>query len=135
MYPKDVTEINPADTVDKPCVSSQTSSRHYSLLSLCLMEWQSYEKKKKYIYIKTCQDLATEVCNKLDCTLQKYDETHLIFDTYLENSLKNSMRRKRAGKTTPVELKITGSTNITNIGVGHNKRIAPTYSLRVVKGD
>ena len=82
VYPKDVTEIPSADTVDKPCVSSQISSRSYTVTVLDGMAELQKLKKKTY-NMKTCQDLATEFCNKLDSTLQKCDETHLIFDTYL----------------------------------------------------
>ena len=117
VYPKDVTEIPSADTVDQPYVSSQTIPRLYTVAVLDGMTKLQKLKKKKTSNMKTCQDLAIEFDNKLDSTLQKYDDTHLIFDTYLGNSLKNSMRRKRAGKTPPVEFKITDSTNITNISM------------------
>ena len=105
LYPKDVTEIPSADTVDKPCVSTQTSSKSYTVTVRDGMAEIQKKKKKRKSNMKTCQDLATEFCNKLDSTLQKYDETHLVFDTFPENLLKNSMQRKRAGKTTPVEFK------------------------------
>ena len=83
-----------------------------------IIERDTSEKlKKKTSNMNTYHDLAIEFCNKLNSTLQKYDETHSIFDTYLENSLNNSLQRKRAGKTTPVEFKITDSTNITNISM------------------
>lgn len=69
----------------------------------------------KPAHVKTCNDLANVFNRKIEFYLLKYDETHLVFDTYLECSLKNSMRRKRAGKAMPVEYKITDSTNIQKV--------------------
>ena len=115
VYPEEETEIPSSDTADKARVSSQSRSRPYSVAVFDGMA--ELQKLKKTPSMKTCQDLAIEFCSKLDSSLQKYDETHLVFDTYLENSLKNAMRRKRAGKTTPVEFKISDSTNITNISM------------------
>ena len=50
----------------------------------------------------------------LEYILSRYDETHLVFDTYRENSLKSLMRKKRTGKTQPVQFKINDSTYIGN---------------------
>ena len=115
VHPEDETEIASTDIVNTPRVSNQNRSRIYTVAVLDGMA--ELQKMKKTPNMKTCHDLATESCNKLDFTLKKYDETHLVFDTYLENSLKNSMRRKRAGKTTPVKFKVTDNTNITNISM------------------
>ena len=85
------------------------------------------QKLKKPSHVKTCHDLANDFCNKQEATLLNYDETHLVFDTYLENSLKNSMRKKRAGKTTPIQFKITESTNIANISMKSLLSHSKTY--------
>ncbi|KAJ8886837.1 hypothetical protein PR048_013049 [Dryococelus australis] len=66
----------------------------------------------KPAHVKTCHDLAIEFNKKIEPYLLKNNETHLVFDTYLEGSLKNSTRRKRAGKSMPVKYKITDYTNI-----------------------
>ena len=84
-YPEDETEIEPSGTM-----SDQTSTRPYYAVA-ALDGMAEVQKLKKTLNMNTCRNLATEFCNKIEPTLYKYDETHLVFDTYLENSLKNSM--------------------------------------------
>ena len=84
-YPEDETEIEPSGTM-----SDQTSTRPYYAVA-ALDGMAEVQKLKKTLNMNTYQDLATEFCNKIEPTLYKYDETHLVFDTYLENSLKISM--------------------------------------------
>ena len=66
----------------------------------------------KFPNVKTCYDLAIEFNKKIEHYLFKYYKTHLVLDTYLDNSLKNFLRRNRAGKAIHVQYKITDSTNI-----------------------
>jgi hypothetical protein len=69
---------------------------------------------KKPPSVKTCSDLANEFTKNLETTLSRYDEVHLVFDTYRDNSLKYSMRKKRTGNTLPVQYKICDTTYIGN---------------------
>lgn len=65
-------------------------------------------------HIVTCKELATYFFFKLRMKYSSFDEVHLIFDTYLEHSLKNWTRRKRQGEVSAVHYHITSDTNIRN---------------------
>lgn len=45
--------------------------------------------------IKTCQDLVEAFTMKIEIKYWKYDELHLVFDTYKDQSKKNITRQKR----------------------------------------
>ena len=46
-----------------------------------------------------------------------YDEVRILFDRYLDNSLKDQTRAKRAKGTPPIKFQITDNMDITNIGM------------------
>ena len=50
---------------------------------------------KKTSDIRTCDDFANAFINLLIKSSTGYEEVHLVFDRYLENSLKQHMRNKR----------------------------------------
>ena len=56
-----------------------------------MAEQQSMKKSSG----NTCSDFANEFNRKLEYILSRYYETHVVFDTYRENSLKSLMRKKK----------------------------------------
>lgn len=96
---ENMTQDRSSVTKEREYLPEQLTPTSYSVAVLDGMaELQALHKSS---HVKTCYDLAIEFNKKIEPYLLKYDETHLVFDTYLENSLKNSMRMKRAEKTTP----------------------------------
>jgi hypothetical protein len=66
--------------------------------------------------IKTCNDFAQVFLDQLSKMADNYDEVRLVFDRYLDTSLKEQMRRKRTrGKSTYYHVKDT--TLIQNISL------------------
>lgn len=47
--------------------------------------------------IKSCKDFANAFIQKLVYITRAYDEIRLIFDRYVQGSLKEKMRKKRTG--------------------------------------
>lgn len=58
-----------------------------------------------------------EFNKRIEPYLMKYDETLLVFNAYLENSVKNCIRMKRAQATPTIEYKITDSINIAKVNM------------------
>lgn len=75
-----------------------------------MAELQSLQKSKVII---TCKDLA--FTSKVLGKYLKYDELHIIFVSYVENSIKSITREKRLHGIAPVQFKIMDSTVITNV--------------------
>ena len=66
--------------------------------------------------IKTCKDFAQAFLDQLSNMADEYDEVRLVFDRYINTSLKEQMRRKRTkGKSTYYHVKDT--TLIQNISL------------------
>ena len=103
-----------ADVVQLDIASSVIVNTSKNLKVVVLDEMAEVQSMKKSSSVNTCSDLANEFNRKLEYILSRYDETHLVFDTYRENSLKSLMRKKRTGKTQPVQFKINDSTYIGN---------------------
>ena len=58
--------------------------------------------------IKTCTDVAQAFHDQLSNMADEYDEVRLVFDRYINSSLKEQMRRKRTkGKSTYYHVKDT----------------------------
>ena len=58
-----------------------------------------------------------EFNKRIEPYLMKCDETLLVFNAYLENSVKNCIRMKRAQATPTIEYKITDSINIAKVNM------------------
>ena len=76
-----------------------------------MAELQSLKLKEA----NTCSDLAYQFCKKIFAKYRKFSEIHVVFDTYVENSLKAAERLCRQKVITPVQYKITSNTNIKSI--------------------
>ena len=64
--------------------------------------------------MKTCDDFAQAFIERLSTISANYDEVRLVFDKYIDSSLKDTMRQKRTkGKST--YYRVTDSTVIQNI--------------------
>lgn len=89
----------------------------HELTAVVLDGMAEVQALKKTPTVKTCSDLANEFNRKLENTLSRYDETHLVFDTCRQDSLKSSMHKKRSGNTQSVQYKISDTTYIGNISM------------------
>ena len=66
--------------------------------------------------MKTCDDSAQAFIERVSTISAKYDEVRLVFDKYINSSLKDKMRQKRMkGKST--YYRVTDSTLIQNIAL------------------
>jgi len=64
--------------------------------------------------MKTCDDFAQAFIERMSTISANYDEVTVVFDKYIDSSLKNGMRQKRTkGKST--YYRVTDSTIIQNI--------------------
>ena len=68
--------------------------------------------------LKTCEDLAKDFSNWLIKKFSCYDETHIVFDTYQANSLKNDTRVRRQQGNEPIHYKISADMKIASISMG-----------------
>ena len=55
------------------------------------------QKLKKTKDTKTCRDLGEVFIKRVKLESRQYDEVYLIFDRYIEGSLKERTRHKRTG--------------------------------------
>lgn len=69
----------------------------------------------KTIAIKTCTNLADVFIEKIQKKYWQYDELHIVFDVYFENSIKNPTRVKRLCGGTAAQYKICDTTDISKI--------------------
>ena len=72
---------------------------------------------KKDASVKTCSDLGKLFASKMRKKTSSYDEVRILFDRYLDNSLKDQTRAKRAKSTPSVRFQITGNMDITHISM------------------
>lgn len=79
-----------------------------------MVEVQSLKKDNG---IKTCSDLGKLFASKMDRKTYSYDEVRILFDRYLDNSLKDQTRAKRANCIHPVRFQIADNMDITNISM------------------
>ena len=72
------------------------------------------QKLKKTKDTKTCRDLGEVFIKRVKLESRQYDEVYLIFDQYIEGSLKERTRHKRTGGK-GIQYKVTDNTCIDNI--------------------
>ena len=70
---------------------------------------------KKGTNMSTCTEFAEVFTNIIKNILDNYDEGRVIFDRYIENSLKSQTRVKRNSGTAPIKFRINDETNIKNV--------------------
>lgn len=98
--------------VDNTSEPNLTSITHTKVAVLDAMaELHLYAKSSE---VKSCGDLAKEFYSMIKKKYKLFDEIHVVFDTYLERSLKNFTRCKRQGSELPTQFKICTDTNIQN---------------------
>lgn len=71
----------------------------------------------KTIAVKTCEDLADVFTQKIQRKYWQYDELHVVFDTYLDKSIKNLPRGKRLHGGVATQYKICDTTDISKINM------------------
>jgi hypothetical protein len=79
-----------------------------------MAELQALEKT---VAITTCADLSKAFTSKMQNKYWKYDEVHIIFDTYYDSSIKSLTRSRRLLGEEPCQFKIGDNTNIANISM------------------
>ena len=100
-------------TAATTAISNTSNERNFSVgIVDGMAELQALEKSKD---IQTCKDLAEAFSKKIEKKYWEYDEVHLVFDTYTDNSIKSMTRQKRLQGTAPTHYKIMDSTNIANL--------------------
>lgn len=67
--------------------------------------------------MRTCQDFANVFLSMLIEIASPHDELHLIFDTYKEDSLKNSTRSKRSQKYSGASYHVSDGSLLKNISL------------------
>ena len=72
------------------------------------------QKLKKTKDTKTCRDLGEVFIKRVKLESRQYDEVYLIFDRYIEGSLKERTRHKRTGGK-GIQYKVTDNARIDNI--------------------
>ena len=77
-----------------------------------MAELQALQKLKD---MATCKDLTEAFTSKVFAKYGKYDEIHIIFYSYVKNSIKAIIREKRLHGIEPIQFKIMDSTVITNV--------------------
>ena len=66
--------------------------------------------------VNTCLDLANHFLDRLATKTEKYDEIHLVFDSYdIDMSLKTATRNRRLGETDKISYQVTDTTSIKSI--------------------
>ena len=101
----------------KPTIDSHGSNQHTRIpFSVAIVdgmaELQSLEKSNS---IKTCADLAVAFINKLENKYWKHTEVHLVFDSYMKDSIKQLTREKRQQGLVPIHYKVRDETDISNV--------------------
>jgi hypothetical protein len=67
---------------------------------------------KKGPTMATCSDFAQAFVRSIKKIMSDYNEGRVIFDRYINNSLKDQTRGKRSAGAEPVKFDIKDSTNI-----------------------
>ena len=67
--------------------------------------------------ITTGQQFAEQFVSRIAEMAYPYDEVRIVFDQYVDGSLKQHTRDRRTGKTTPVHYIVNNSTEIKNMKV------------------
>ena len=70
---------------------------------------------KKGTKMTTCADFAQAFVSVIKKILHEYDEGRVIFDRYIEHSLKSQTRVKRTSGKDPVKFQVNDTTNIKNV--------------------
>ena len=70
---------------------------------------------KKGTKMSTCAAFAQAFVSIIKKTLHQYDEGRVIFDRYIEDSLKSQTRAKRTSGTDPVKFQVSDTTNIKHV--------------------
>lgn len=87
-----------------------------------MTELQSLKLKQPAV----CSDLADQFRNKLFTKYRTFSEVHVVFDTYIDNSLKAAERLRRQKGIPSVQYKIDRNTNIKTVTLqkllSHTKR-------------
>ena len=80
--------------------SRSTPEEHHRIQTLILDAIAEVQSMKRSTTTSTLKDLITTFDETIDRKLQKYDEGRIVFDWYMELSLKNKTRSGRAKTST-----------------------------------
>ena len=95
---------------EETCLDESTETRKIIILDGMAI----VQKLKKTKDTKTCRDLGEVFIKRVKLESRQYDEVYLIFDRYIEGSLKERTRHKRTGGKS-IQYKVTDNTRINNI--------------------
>ena len=107
------------DTNDLQTVESEVIDLHLEK-KVAIVDGMVLVQKlsKKSSNIVTVRDLSLAFYEKLMQLTYNYNEIILVFDTYIQNSLKNKTRKDRLSGKDPVQYQIKDETNIKHILLG-----------------
>ena len=99
----EASEISPDVAIDGIAGLNDTSSKYKVIIIDGMALVNAIPKTER---IKTCKDFAQFFLDQLSNMADEYDEVRLVFDRYINSSLKEQMRRKRTkGKSTYYHVK------------------------------
>jgi len=104
----------PPVEVDKPVESSCGESGFCAAIVDCMAELQSMAKSNT---MRTYADLADTFLHKLATKYGNYDELHLVFDSYRDQSIKNVTRDKRLHGGVSTRFSICDCTDISSVSM------------------
>ena len=115
-------EVEISETSDSLTVTqgncSATREVQESAMKIILFDaMEIVNSLKKTPEIETCADFGNAFIRKLISMSSGYDEVHLIFDRYLENSLKTQTRQGRNKNLKSTYYHVSDSTLIKNISL------------------
>ena len=101
----EASEISPDVAIEGLAGLNDTSSKH----KVIIIDGMAFDNAiPRTERIKTCKDFAQFFLDQLSNMADEYDEVRLVFDRYINSSLKEQMRRKRTkGKSTYYHVKDT----------------------------
>ena len=85
------------------------------VMNVVIVDGMAEVQALKLHQVNTCLDFANQLCDKMFSKYAMFSQMHVVFDTYVENSLKAATRCIRQHGTVPKEYKINNSTNIKSV--------------------
>ena len=81
------------------------------VMNVAIVDGMAEVQAFKLYQVNTCLDFTNQFCDKIFSKYSMFSPMHVVFDTYVENSLKAATRCIRQHGTVPKEYKINNSTN------------------------
>lgn len=81
-------------------------------ITVAIIDGMAESQSLKLKQAATCSDLADQFCDKIFTKCRTFSELHVVFDTYMDNSLKAAERLRRQKGIPPTRYKIESNTSI-----------------------